>query len=307
MFGRKKIVIAGLLLLSLWGGGRLYYAVTDGFAMSNIHYTLPFELRRDVTHRYPEKQDEAFAALDQKYRYLGKGCQSYVFESEDGRYVLKFFKYQRYRPQRWLESFTWIPGVAAYSQERLDHKREKLAKLFKGWQTAYEELPEETGLLFVKLSENGEPNKKLTFYDKIGLEHEVDLGEMQFLVQYKADMLSATIEKLLQEGEREKTRLLIGDLIELFLGEYERGYADFDPAIIQNTGVLNGKPIHVDVGQITYSDTLFNPQIWKQDLFNKTYKFRAWLRELDKELAAELDNQLQELIGSDFDKMVKTY
>ena len=35
--------------------------------------------------------------FDQKFKYLSKGCQTYVFQSEDKKYVIKFIRYHRYR------------------------------------------------------------------------------------------------------------------------------------------------------------------------------------------------------------------
>lgn len=306
MFRLKTFVIISLVLLSSWAIGRLYYTVTDGFALNNIVYDLPFEVRREVKPLNSEKEKQLSKILDQPYSYYSKGCQSYVFLSADGEYVLKFFKYQRYRPQEWLEYFSWLAPVERYRLRRLAHKKKKLDKLFNGWKVAYEDLPEETGLVYVQLSRQGSSNQVLTFSDKMGFTHQVNLNEVQFLVQHKADMLCPTIEGYLAIGDRQAAQQLIHATIDLFLSEYERGYVDFDPAIMQNTGVLDGKPIHVDVGQITQTERIFKPEVWKQDLFNKTYKFRLWLMDIDQQLAEDLEVRLKQIIGPKFETMTKT-
>jgi hypothetical protein len=48
----------------------------------------------------------------------------------------------------------------------------------------------------------------------------------------------------------------------MIIKEYEKGLIDHDPAIIQNTGVVQGLPIHVDIGQFA-QEKLENPSSYK--------------------------------------------
>ena len=75
-----------------------------------------------------------------------------MFQSQDGKYVLKFFKYQRYKIKPWVEAFTFIPFVAAHRDRRLQHKQDKLARFFSSWKLAFNELQPETGLVYVHLN-----------------------------------------------------------------------------------------------------------------------------------------------------------
>ena len=95
----KRIALILIFAISLYGLGRLYYAVTDGFTIENITSSLPFDESLETRPLNEEEKTLVDLILDQKFTYLGKGCQSYVFLSEDQQYVLKFFKYQRYKPQ----------------------------------------------------------------------------------------------------------------------------------------------------------------------------------------------------------------
>ena len=61
---------------------------TDGFAVSKINSHLTFNPKWEIA------QDRASARsiLSQKFYYLSKGAQCYVFASADNQYVLKFFR-----------------------------------------------------------------------------------------------------------------------------------------------------------------------------------------------------------------------
>src|ERR1700704_4131205 len=103
IFRYKNIFLAAFLFLAIYGAGRLYYQVTGGFTEGNIFYDLPFDPRFEMKSKETVNLD---FLLSKKFHYLGKGCQSYVFEREGGEYVIKFFKYQRFRPQEWLKLFS---------------------------------------------------------------------------------------------------------------------------------------------------------------------------------------------------------
>lgn len=299
----RPLIWVCLLAAVIYGSGRLYYRLTGGFMESNITYNLPYDSRWDVR---PLKEDEKSTvdhALSQKYRYLGKGCQSYVFASEEGNYVLKFFKYQRFRPQAWLEYVSFIPAVDQYRMKKAEKKRKKLENVFFSWKIAFEDLKDETGVVFVHINKSHDLNKNVIIYDKIGLEHTINLDNMEFLLQKKADMLCPTINELMEKGNGEKAKQLLTNLMDLIVSEYKRGLADNDNALMQNTGVINGMPVHIDVGQFIKNSSLKNPEIYSQELFNKTYKFRLWLRKHHPELEQFLNEKLRDIIGSRFDEM----
>jgi hypothetical protein len=89
-------------------------------------------------------------------------------------------------------------------------------------------------------------------------------------------------------------------LLLMLTTEYYSGYADNDHALMQNTGVFEGRPVHIDVGQFVKEDTIKNPSVYQQELFNKTWKFRNWLRKKHPELLAHIDHELVKELGNQF-------
>lgn len=302
---KTRYRLLGLILgvSALYGTGRLYYRITDGFTESNIHYEIPYDPRWDVAPLAEGDKKAVEKILAQDFHYLGKGCQSYVFASDDGQYVLKFFKYQRFKPQTWLDHFAFIPPVDSYRLRKIEKKKQKLNNVFASWKMAYEELQPETGVLYVHLNKVGGWDQKIHIYDKMGLKHELDLNSLEFMVQKKASMLCSELLKFKQKDDLASGKKLIDALLTLLLSEYDRGYADNDHALMQNTGVYQGKPIHIDVGQFVKNPVAADPKVYRQELFSKMWKFRLWLRKEYPELADYTDVRLREAIGPSFETL----
>ena len=308
MLKRKRqfsriFVLLCLLSLAIYGFGRLYFRLTGGFRESNIISDFAFDPRWQTRPLNEGEQLEVDNVLDQEYRYLGKGCQSYVFVSQDGQYVIKFFKYQRFRPQFYINWFSFVPQIEAIREQKIEKKRKKREDLFNSWKVAYDNLQDESGLVYVHLNKTDNLNKTLIAFDKIGLKHTIDMDQMEFLIQRKATMLCHELDRLVAIGDVEKAKKLISNLIDMVVFEYNRGLADNDHALMQNTGVIEGKPIHVDVGQFVIDYSMKDPAKYSQELYNKTYKFRLWRQEKHPELLVHLESELIAEMGDNFYKI----
>lgn len=310
----NQIIVAIFVLLIGYGGGRLYFDLTAGFTVGNIQSDFAYDSRWDTRSLSQEENQELKVALNQEYRYLGKGCQSYAFLSQDGEYVIKFFKYQRFRPQEWTKWLTFIPAVEKKREKQIQHRRNKLEGVYASWKIAFDKLAPESGLVYVHLNKTDHLKNPIVIRDKIGLKHQVDPDQLEFLIQRRADMLCSTLDKWMRKGKVDKSKQLIQDLVAQVMSEYQRGLADNDHALMQNTGVYQGKPFHIDVGQFVESENVKKPEIYKKELFDKTYKFRIWLKKAHPELEIYLFDQIYAVIGPEihtmkpyFGKVEKTF
>jgi len=298
---RTLLMIA--LIIAIYGTGRLYYYITDGFLISNITSVNEFDPRwkiRDLTVAETEGVREM---LNQDFHYLGKGCQSYVFASQDDKYVLKFFKYQRLRPQQWLEYLSFFPFIDSYLHKKIKDKRRKMEVYFRSWKIAFDHASEETGIVFVHLNKGHDLNIRLKIFDKMGLQHLLNMDDFEFMIQKKASMLCNVIDDYMAKRDLSRAELMLEELVQRLLSEYKRGIADNDHALMQNTGVVDGIPVHIDVGQFMFGEFVKDPQFYMQELFTKTYKFRLWLKEKHPDLAENFDNYLQGVMGDEFHSM----
>lgn len=259
----KKILTIILLVFIVIGGsyglGRLYYHLTDGFTIGNMTASFPYHSEWEITP-LTKADGKVFAeALDQPYTYLGKGCQAYVFQSQDGKYVVKFFKYQRFRLKPWESALPSWPFIESYRQKKLLKKQEKLERFLSSWIVAFNHLKKETGLVYVHLNTTDHLKKRLHITDKIGIAHAIDLDQVQFCIQRKAEMFSDVFRRMLERHQMKEAELLISRLHRLFLSDYKRGFNDNDPALLQNTGVVDGYPIHIDIGQLVRDERMKDP------------------------------------------------
>ena len=292
-----------LIVLLLWGVGRLYFNVTGGFRVGKITSDLAYDAQCQTRPLSDQEQELLYTIFSQPFSYLGKGCQSYVFLSQDGEYVIKFLKYQHFRPPAWLDVLSVIPAVDRYREHKIEKKKRFLAAIFKSWKIAYEDLQDNTGVVYIHINKTNNLNKQLFIQDKIGITHTLDLDNMEFMVQKRVRMLGPTIETLMQQGKSLEAKALISRLTDMMLEEHIRGYTDKDHALMQNTGVHAGKPLHIDVGQIVRDDNICKPEVYHQEIYNKTYRFRIWLEKHYPELLAHLNHELHGIMGDKFFSM----
>jgi hypothetical protein len=126
---------------------------------------------------------------------------------------------------------------------------------------------------------------------------------MEFMIQRKAKMLTDTIHQMMDNDEQEAVKTLLTKLLKTILSEFDRGLSDNDQALMQNTGVLDGKPIHIDLGQFVRRRDVQNPQLMKQHLFNRTYLFNLWLKEHYPEIGDYFYGMLAQAIGPQIDEL----
>ncbi len=286
---KAKHYFLGLLFIGLmvWIAKFVYYERTDGFSLANI----TSEEYSDVSWRVPPlkgaEADEVNRALDQKYRYLGKGHQAYVFESEDSRYVIKFIKFQKYRHH---PLYAMLPLPDLFEKDRLKHaahKHDKRDALFKSWKIAHTKLKDETQVLFIHIDRTDPVNKTLTLYNKSGSPYQLNLNEHVFLLQKKVELFEDVLAQSLSAKQ------LLDGLLELYIKEFNQGLYEEDRYIVRNTGVLNHRPIQIDVGRLREDETLKDPKKQAEVILWKTTLLKEWLKETYPELEAHLNQRLE--------------
>ncbi len=156
--------------------------------------------------------------LKQKYYLADQGGQSYVFFSEDGNYVLKFFK-DMPRP--------WLP-FRSYQKK----KRGKLKRTLHGYLLAYERMREETGLLCIhfKPSQTHLPTRLI---DRLHIENSIDLSSVFFVIQKKATLGTISDD----------------ELQDLLFTRMAVGIDDHDLRHHRNIGWVDNHPIILDPGR----------------------------------------------------------
>lgn len=194
--------------------------------------------------------------LNQPYRYLGHGNQSYVFVSEDGEYILKFFKYARPPIPAWASRIPLLNKFKPFSLKRINKAAAKKKRDFEAYQLAYKELREETGLLYLHLnpSENTYPN--IPIRDQFNNAYILDLNTTPFVLQKRAVPAFRQFSRWIKNGEIEKAQQGIHNLFDLFSRRISKHIEDDDSNFYSNCGFIGETPILIDPGHFIINPSL---------------------------------------------------
>lgn len=290
----KQWFVSCVIGVSFYYIGQLCILATDGFSVARIHSELAYNPKWETAPLSLQEQSLLNNALSQKYRYLSCGGQCFAFESEDGNYVIKFFKHKIRKPHTFLLGLC-IPGFwnnkckSYLNKALIKHNRD-----FTSYKIAYEQLREESGLIYLHLNK-GACSHSLRIVDKIGIEHLIDLNNVEFIVQKKAQLFFAYIQELMQKKQMNEARCAIRDVLHLMITRCQKGVFDEDPGIHRNLGFFNNQPIFIDIGRFVTDFSRKEKAVYMQDLFFITKRFKAFLLENYPTLVPILEEELHAL------------
>lgn len=136
--------------------------LTGRFSLCGISSQLEFNPAWETPRPSEEELSDLKRLFQQKFTYLDCGRQCFAFRSEDGKYVLKFFKLSL---RRLPDGLMYLPLPNKLDQLRektVAFKKSKLKRDFDSYVLAYNELREETGLIFVHLNKTDFLNQTVT-------------------------------------------------------------------------------------------------------------------------------------------------
>lgn len=294
----KKTLIYFLLpALMILAAGRLYYFLTDDFRMDNISDTYEPRTHWEIPPLLPNEKSNLDAILQQKFFYIGKGVQSYAFSSEDGNYVIKFFKFKHLKSSPLLN---WLPEWAPFEKYKLKKKSKaqfKFDGVFEGYHLAYMEHKDQSGLIFLHINPTLEAYPILTVYDKIGRTHLIPLDRVPFLIQIKAKTMRTVLHDLLVKGEVELAKARITQIFQLYLSEYHKSLYDHDHGIMHNAGFAGESPIHLDVGKLKKDENMRNIANYSQDIILVAKRMAKWLKAKEPKDYPALAQHIESEIG----------
>lgn len=270
----------------------------DGFTTSAITPHRPYNPSFDTRALSDAEKNELLAALDQPFSYHGCGGQSFIFFSHDGRYALKLFKQSKFTTPFWIQHFPIPWMIGKYRNKKIESRKDKIERDFASYKIAFEELPQETGVVYIHLNPTSHLQKKLTLIDKRGKSHRVDLDSIDFVVQKKADLVYDRISLLMEQKEIDKAQKAIDSIVDLIVSRCERGYHDRDPNVRTNCGFLGERAIKIDVGRLMHDESVKEPARIKQELLRITSPFQTWLSQNHPELTEHLNTKVESALHS---------
>jgi len=271
---------------------RFCYKRTEGFAL----YKIFSSLTPNPEWELPSPSDEELSTLqnlfNQPFYYLGKGAQAYVFSSQDGSAVIKLCRFDHLRPPFW---FTNCLIPFAYERERIErilHKRGRLEQEFGSYKIAFEEMRQETGLIYLHLNKTSFWNKTITLYDKSKVVHKLNLDQIEFIVQKKATLVYPTLSELMQTQGEDATKAAIAHLVKLLAQRCTKGIFDKDPDLATNFGFLGNMAVQIDIGRFLLKETSPPLAEIREEMWRITHPLHQWLEKEYPSLASYLSEEI---------------
>ncbi|NGX37329.1 MAG: hypothetical protein K1000chlam2_00483 [Chlamydiae bacterium] len=286
----KRISQLLLLALAIHYIPKFCRSKTAGFTIPNIQSHLAYNSDWEVANPpLPE-------IFNQSFSYFSAGGQCYVFLSEDGNYVLKFFKHHQRRLPFLVE---YLPLPAKWAAKREKQRARRLKKLqrdYRSYKLAIEQLEEETGLLYVHLNQTTDLKKSARIIDKLNITHRVPLDQVGFIVQKRASLALPHLSELIEAHDIPLAKSAIESVCNLILTRCEKGIYDEDAKIHRNFGFIDNRAILIDVGRLRPDPRRTDPKIQQADLFKITKRLDDYLSSMSPELSEHLHTYLQERI-----------
>lgn len=232
------------------------------FKLPPIHAGIPANPEWDA----PPPSDEILNILNQPFVYFSHGNQSTVFQSEDGQYVLKIFRYRR-------SLFPIIHDVKNWFKKKPKQNfASKVNKTFNAAHIACTKGRPFTHVIFCHL--NLTKDLLPTIQLKAGRTYTVPLDSYRFALQRKVSPFKETL--LAAKDNPEEMKRLIDSFVQLLVDRSALNIRNSDPNLGPNFGFLDGQAVELDFGNYHIIEP--NIQIRKDEIENFLNRFEKWLQ-----------------------------
>jgi hypothetical protein len=143
----------------------------------------------------------------------------------------------------------------------------------------FEELQDETGIVYVHLNRTKEKVNSIKLVDKYGQSHLIQGDDSCFVVQKKARYLIPTIMNLMETGKKEEAKARINQVFDLLLSLAKKGFVDGDDALIRNNniGLTNDRAIYIDTGHLFRAQNLDASERMRYEFQVRLDPLEKWL------------------------------
>ena len=224
---------------------------------------------------------DGMSALQQSYHFLGKGKQSFAFESADGETVLKFFN----------RSYFQMPWYSFLFSKEVEKRRRREFFYLHSYPLAEKFFRSQTGILYLHLGKTrGLPT--VTLRDKASRVFSVDLNEVPFVLQRKGEPFYSVLQAIYEQRGNKGLMFALDVFLEMIATRIARGVADADHDVEHNFGFLDGRPFHLDPGRLYLRD-FSEKESFDHEWWSSTHSLRKWLRKKYPETVALFDERVQ--------------
>lgn len=259
-FVKKRIYIGVLMILSLFCAERLlcrflFLKASNNDPILNISYT-PYEF------------EHIKSILKQPLHFLGAGSQCIAFASKDDQYVIKICKAPRYK-----------------------HPGKKEAD-FLSYLLAFQELPQESQIIFLHLHLSNSLQISLKIIDPLGIPHFLNADQLCFYVQKKLTPFQDYIKPLLPTLSITQARDITNEILTLCATSSQHPLQVRDIQF-KNIGIREHKFFWMDAGRIRKKNVLVSKEEQKKEFMRLISRLKPSLTSLHPVFKAVLEEEIQ--------------
>ena len=294
LFFVRLLFITMILIVLVTVKYALPKGVRDGFSLKNISSSMT----RDpswTTQVAEEDQEDCRKAFSQSFSYLATGTECHAFISQDGRYVIKFFRHRRWRLHPILSKWPLSSFFKQKKQQLVQRKKGAVMKTFKSCLVAYRRFKAETGLLYLHLMPSHHLEIDLKVTDCLGIAYAIPLDKVDFVLQKKAVRTDEYLLALRRGQHHCQAKKAITAMINFSLKRAKEGYRDTDPHFIFNFGFIDGFMVQVDVGGFCPFPEKGLDYFYGEGLAHIRRKVLPWLEKHYPELTNYVEKEIERI------------
>lgn len=297
---KKPIMKVCLFLLAFVGVERFCRMQTQGFELQKIFSDGDYKDDLEVPPLTADERTQIDKLLDQRFYFLGMGAQCYAFLGEDQTTVLKTFKHYHTPFSTKAIKALPLPHFLNEPRNTLVKKREhRLHSILKSCHIAYTDFKEQTGLLFAHLNPSSDLKKRLTIIDKLGIIHQIELDQVEFVLQKRAELVYKRLAQLVDSDDTIALKKSVDAFCDLILQRCKKGINWDDPIVYRNYGFVGHRPCLIDIGSFRYNASLKQPFIYKKQLFYETLEIKCWLEKHYPSLLPYFSQKMEDLLSDE--------
>lgn len=283
----KKISLFFLFLSALLLFGKGWHWAKDGFHLLRVRHP-PFGLNN------PPIDPLFLTALSEPYFYIGRGHQCYAFASRSGKYVLKLPRLDRYELPFWLRACRFSP-LDAYREALLADVKHRHRFIEESFKIALNDLPQETGILYLHWNRTDHLNCSTTITDRLGRTYRIDLDRTPFILQRKEALMMPLFQKSLQTGDRKEAKRILEAFLQVIAARSKKGIFNKDPSFLRNFGYgEEGQGIQIDIGSFYRKANSSEKKAFEDSFRETAAHVHNWLSSLDPEMQEWFDKRVEE-------------
>jgi len=273
LFVRISFFILVAIIATAVGGGFQQY-VCGGFRPNKVK----IPQAKPSVYQTTNPDPAIVKIFEQPFYYLDKGSQTYVFLSQDKQYVLKLVRYSRFHMRFWVRWLDFIPRIKKYAEDRWEHKYKRFCDSMRSYAIAQNILADKTDLIYVHLDKSTNLHQKVLLIDKLGRQYKINLGNVSFLLQRKADSLEKLLEHAVKQDNKEEFRKLMLSFFEMVDYCYKKHIVIKDYNCIKNAGFRDKRVINIDLGSFFVKENILDPWQYQHEFNHFTRHLLKWSR-----------------------------